>query len=84
MLADKLTGGNGVAGIAAATTAGNAAAVVASANPKYAAVAPSVTFVIASCVIVTAILVPILTAWWARRVNRQDKNNEEQVKAVTM
>ncbi len=37
-LADKATGGNGVAGLSAATTAGNAAAVpalVAAANPAY-------------------------------------------------
>ncbi|MBP1963196.1 2-keto-3-deoxygluconate permease [Paenibacillus aceris] len=83
VIADKLTGGNGVAGIAAATTAGNAAAVpavIAAANPKYAAVAPSATVVIASCVIVTAILVPILTAWWAKRVGRAEKkDNDDQV-----
>ncbi|WP_036746225.1 2-keto-3-deoxygluconate permease [Paenibacillus sp. UNC451MF] len=87
MLADKLTGGNGVAGIAAATTAGNAAAVpavIASANPKYADVAPSATVIIASCVIVTAILVPILTAWWAKRVNQRKTGDEEQAQPVTM
>ncbi|ULL14488.1 2-keto-3-deoxygluconate permease [Paenibacillus sp. H1-7] len=89
LLADKLTGGSGIAGIAAASTAGNAAAVpavIAAANPKYEAVAPSATVVIASCVIVTAILVPILTAWWAKRVNRpgSGQSDEEQVQAVSM
>jgi 2-keto-3-deoxygluconate permease len=69
--ADRLTGGTGVAGVAAASTAGNASAVpaiVAASNPAYAAAAPSATALVASSVVVTAILVPILTAWVARRV----------------
>lgn len=68
---DRLTGGNGVAGLAAASTAGNAAGVpaaVAAANSVYAPVAPAATALVASSVIVTAILVPIVTAWWAKRV----------------
>jgi len=72
-LADRLTGGNGVAGLAAASTAGNAAAVpalVASANPAYAAAAPAATLLVAASVVVTALSVPLLTAWWARRVAR--------------
>lgn len=71
ILADKATGGNGVAGISAASTAGNAAGVpaaVAASNPAYAAAAPQATALVAASVIVTAILVPIVTAWWARRV----------------
>jgi 2-keto-3-deoxygluconate permease len=71
IIADKVTGGNGVAGIAAASTAGNAAAVpaiIASIDKSYAAVAPAATMLVASCVIVTAILVPLATAWWAKRV----------------
>ncbi|MCG7213158.1 2-keto-3-deoxygluconate permease [Paenibacillus mucilaginosus] len=78
-IADRLTGGNGVAGIAAATTAGNAAtvpAVIAAANPQYAEAAPSATVVVASCVVVTAIIVPILTAWWANRM--QMKSGQAQ------
>jgi 2-keto-3-deoxygluconate permease len=70
-VADKITGGDGIAGIAAASTAGNAAAVpaiVASANPAYAAAAPSATVLVAASVVVTAILTPILTAWWASRI----------------
>ena len=69
--ADRLTGGNGVAGIAAASTAGNAAAVpaiVASANPAYAPAAASATVLVAASVVVTAMLTPIVTAWWASRV----------------
>ncbi len=68
--ADRLTGGTGVAGVAAASTAGNAAAVpaiVAAANPVYAEAAPSATVLVAAAVVVTAILVPLATAWTSRR-----------------
>ena len=71
---DQLTGGTGVAGLAAGTTAGNAAAVpaaIASANGAYGGVAPRATAIVASSVIVTAILVPLMTAWWAGRVARR-------------
>jgi 2-keto-3-deoxygluconate permease len=67
--ADRLTGGTGVAGVAAASTAGNAAAVpaiVAASNPVYAEAAKSATILAAACVVVTAILVPLATAWTAR------------------
>jgi len=69
--ADRLTGGTGVAGVAAASTAGNAVAVpaiVASANPAYADAAAQATMLIAACVVVTAIAVPLLTSWTAARV----------------
>jgi 2-keto-3-deoxygluconate permease len=68
--ADRLTGGTGVAGVAAASTAGNAAAVpaiVAAANPAYADAAKSATILVAACVVVTAILVPLATAWTAQK-----------------
>jgi 2-keto-3-deoxygluconate permease len=67
-LADRLTGGNGVAGLAAASTAGNAAAVpaiVAVANPAYSEAAKTATVLVAASVVVTAIVVPLVTAWWA-------------------
>ena len=70
-VADRLTGGSGVAGVAAASTAGNAVAVpaiVASANPVYADAAAQATILVAACVVVTAIVVPLVTAWVARRV----------------
>jgi len=69
--ADRLTGGTGVAGVAAASTAGNAAAVptlIAAANPVYAEAAKSATILVAACVVVTAVLTPLATAWVARRV----------------
>ncbi len=72
ILADRLLGGKGTAGIAAATTAGNAAAVpllVAAADSQYSDAAGPATILVAASVIVTAILTPSLTAWWSRRVN---------------
>jgi 2-keto-3-deoxygluconate permease len=67
IFANRMTGGDGTPGIAAATTAGNAAAVpmlVAAANPKYLPAAGPATVLVASCVIVSSLLVPPLTAWW--------------------
>jgi 2-keto-3-deoxygluconate permease len=71
LLVDRLNGGDGTAGIAAASTAGNAAAVpalVAAANGAYAKAAAPATVLVAASVIVTSLLVPIATAWWAARV----------------
>ncbi len=73
-LADRITGGNGTAGLAAASTAGNAAAVpalVAAANPVYTEAARSATVLVSASVMVTAIMVPFVTVWWARRVSRR-------------
>ncbi|VVE12633.1 2-keto-3-deoxygluconate permease [Pandoraea horticolens] len=70
-IVDRLTGGTGVAGTAAANTAGNAAAVpalIAAANPVYEEAAKSATLLVAACVVVTAIVSPILTAAVAKRV----------------
>ena len=70
-LADRAIGGSGVAGVAAASTAGNAAAVpaiVAASNPAYAPAAADATILVAAAVVVTAVLVPLLTAWVAGRV----------------
>lgn len=80
--ADRVTGGNGVAGIAAASTAGNAAAVpaiVAAANPAYKAAAGPATVLVAASVVVTAILVPILTAWWSRRADTAEPRQTADV-----
>ncbi len=85
-IADRLTGGNGTAGLAAASTAGNAAAVpaiVAAANPAYKPAAATATVLVATSVVVTAICVPIVTAWWNRRVSRRAEpvQHERRVEA---
>lgn len=80
VLADRLSGGRGVAGIAAASTAGNAAAVpaiVASANPAYRAAAGPATILVAASVVVTSILVPLGTAFLARRADRSEGRTED-------
>lgn len=76
VVADRLTGGTGVAGMAASTTAGNAAAVpalVAAANHKYAPAAGPATALVAASVVVTAFLAPFLTAWWDRRTRVHER-----------
>ena len=71
---DRALGGTGIAGAAASSTAGNAAAVpkaIALADPSYAAIAPIATVQVAASVIVTAILTPMLTSWIYGRVQKQ-------------
>jgi 2-keto-3-deoxygluconate permease len=78
---DKLTGGDGTAGVAASTTAGNATAVpmlVAAANPSYAAAAGPATVLVAASVIVSSLLIPPLTAWWKGRVVRRSLSTATQ------
>lgn len=73
IFADRRLGGSGVAGAAASSTAGNSAAVpqaVALADPSYAAVAGAATVQVAASVIVTALLTPMLTSWWYRRIHK--------------
>jgi 2-keto-3-deoxygluconate permease len=83
--ADKLSRGDGIAGLAAATTAGNAAVVpviVAQANPAYASAAPSATVLVASSVVVTAILCPLVTVFWARVVLKQPAGGSREAEAA--
>lgn len=71
---DHLTGGDGLAGIAASSTAGNAAAVpmaVAAVYAGYSQIAATATLQVTAAVIVTAILTPLLTAWFAKRVSQR-------------
>ncbi len=77
--ADRLSGGSGVAGVAAASTAGNAAAVpaiVAAANPAYADAAAPATALVAATVMITAILVPLVTAWTAKAVGAKPADEQ--------
>src|SRR5215467_6769401 len=79
ILADKLFGGRGIAGAASSSTAGNSAAVpqaVALADPSYVPIAAAATVQVAASVIVTAILTPVLTAWWFRKMSRENKNTQ--------
>jgi 2-keto-3-deoxygluconate permease len=88
ILMDRLTGGDGVAGIAAASSAGNSAAVpalVAAANPAYAAAAKPATILVVASIIVTGMLTPLVTHWWARRVGADvpaDPAAEDKVEAA--
>lgn len=70
ILADKMTGGSGIAGAAASSTAGNAIATpaaVALADPSFAGLSAIATPQIAASTITTAILTPIITAYIAKR-----------------
>lgn len=72
MLADRfIAGGNGTAGLAASSTAGAAIAnptLIANMVPSFKPVAPAATALVATSCLVTAILVPILTGLWAKRM----------------
>lgn len=74
ILTDKATGGTGVAGAANSSTAGNAVATpaaVAMVDPSLSATAAIATPQVAAAVITTALLVPVLTAYIARRNKRK-------------
>lgn len=75
ILADKATGGTGVAGAAASSTAGNAVATpaaVAMLDPSLAAVAAMATPQVAASTITTALLVPVLTTILAKRNKKRE------------
>lgn len=71
ILADRIIGGGtGTAGIAASSTAGAAAAnplTIAAVAPQFMPVAQTATVLVAICIIVTSLLVPILTGLWYRQ-----------------
>jgi 2-keto-3-deoxygluconate permease len=85
ILADKyIGGGNGTAGLAASSTAGAAAAnpiAIAAVAPQFAPAAPSATALVAICIIVTSIVVPIITGFWFKKfgtsVQTADSNVDE-------
>ncbi len=79
-----LGGGNGTAGVAAGSTAGAAVtvpAVIASLAPQYVPMAPSATALIATSVVVTALLTPFLTAWWATHFGMHSKRYQLRMAA---
>ncbi|WP_336707169.1 MULTISPECIES: 2-keto-3-deoxygluconate transporter [unclassified Cedecea] len=82
ILADKFIGGDdGTAGIAASSTAGAAVAtpvLIAQMVPEFAPAAPAATALVATSVIVTSLLVPILTALWAKQA-KKGKTSQEVV-----
>lgn len=74
ILTDKVSGGTGVAGAANSSTAGNAVATpaaVAMVDPSLTGTAAIATPQVAAAVITTALLVPVLTAYIARRNKRK-------------
>ncbi|OLP42435.1 2-keto-3-deoxygluconate permease [Rhizobium oryziradicis] len=79
ILADKyIGGGNGTAGVAASSTAGAAAAnplAIAAVAPQFAPAAPSATVLVAICIIVTSILVPIITGFWFKKFGPPKESN---------
>ncbi|MCL6573820.1 MAG: 2-keto-3-deoxygluconate transporter [Bacillus sp. (in: Bacteria)] len=86
MLADKfIGGGNGTAGLAASSTAGAAVAnpmIIATMKPEFLPVAEAATALVAACIIVTSILVPILTAYWAKYMNKKSKGKDNLKEAT--
>ncbi len=71
VLCDKFIGRRpGYAGWAVATTAGNAVAVpaaIALADPAWADYASVATVQVATSTVLTALIVPFITAWWAKK-----------------
>ena len=87
ILADRwIAGGNGAAGLAASSTAGAAVAnpaIIGEMIPRFKPLVPAATAMVATACLVTAILVPILTALWVRRHHARDALLEEFAAATT-
>ncbi|MEG3084384.1 2-keto-3-deoxygluconate permease [Sphingomonas sp. PB2P12] len=87
IIADILIGrGNGTAGLAASSTAGAAVAnplAIAAIAPQFLPTAKNATALVAICVIVTSIIVPIITGLWHRQFGRQVECIPQQVRLET-
>jgi 2-keto-3-deoxygluconate permease len=83
--ADRLTGGTGMAGAAASSTAGNAVATpqaVAVADPTLEALAATATPQVAASTITTALLTPAVTAFLHKRFIKEEQENNGKEEAV--
>jgi 2-keto-3-deoxygluconate permease len=84
ILADRFIGrGTGTAGLAASSTAGAAAAnplAIAAVAPQFSGMVKTATPLVAICIIVTSIVVPILTGLWYRKFG---KGMAEQVEPAS-
>lgn len=82
MLTDKyIGGGNGTAGLAASSTAGAAVTnplIIGEMLPEFKPAAQTATALVATSVIVTSIMVPILTAWWSNYMKAKEQQSVEQ------
>jgi 2-keto-3-deoxygluconate permease len=83
ILADKfIGGGHGGAGLAASSTAGAAVTnpiIIAQMVPEFEPIAAAATALVATCVIVTSIVVPISTAAWCNHFNKKASGEEHRV-----
>ncbi|SAL56392.1 2-keto-3-deoxygluconate permease [Caballeronia choica] len=81
IFADRwIAGGNGAAGLAASSTAGAAVAnpaIIGEMIPRFKPLVPAATAMVAAACLVTAILVPILTAMWVRRYRSRHGLNDD-------
>lgn len=88
ILADRLSGGSGVAGASASSTSGNAVATpeaVAVADPSLRSAAAVATPQVAASTIVTALLAPVLASFVYDKVNDEDESEsspEDETTAV--